>query len=373
MQTRQYAASKPHHLAPAKAIFGIGFRGALQGDAKAIVEQINFSPAKVAAIDIPSGLCADSGVCNCCVLADWTLTMAAAKPGHFLGRGKAVCGQLVVVPIGIPEQELAKSQDDFAYLDEQILPRRSATMHKGDCGRLAIVAGSPGFSGAAILSSRAALHSGAGLVSLYHPAGMEQIFEVALTEVMTKSFADLDLASADAVLIGPGLGTKNVEILQKCLAENNEKLVIDADGLNILAENRELLQELNGAVLTPHIGEFARLCQCSIAQILAEPTLKLREFVQRYRCSVLLKSHTSLFCQGQKIWFIDKGNDGLATGGSGDVLAGVIASFLAQGLSPEKACLGGAFLVGDTAEKLAKVYGTPAITPSRVVQNFFKI
>jgi len=338
-----------------------------------VVEQINNSAAKVVAVDIPSGLCGDSGQSDCCVQADLTLSMAAAKPGHFLGKGKQACGRLEIVPIGIAECELAKSEETFAYLDKQILPRRKATAHKGDYGRLAIVAGSQGYSGAAILSSRAALHSGVGLVTLYHPQGMEQIFETALTEVMSKTFADLDLRSADAVLVGPGLGVENGKILQECLQACKGKLVIDADGLNILAKNRALLAQIKGAVLTPHIGEFARLCECSVAEVLANPCQKLREFVQEFACSVLLKSHTSLFCQSQKIWIIDKGNDGLATGGSGDVLAGVIASFAAQGLENEKACLGGAYLVADTAEKLANIYQTPAITPSRVIDNFFKI
>ena len=299
--------------------------------------------------------------------------MAAAKLGHFLGKGKLFCGELQIVPIGIPRCELVKSQERFVYLDEQILPPRWQTAHKGDYGRLAIVAGSPGLSGAAILSSRAALHSGAGLVTLYHPAGMEQIFETALTEVMSKTFADADLARADAVLVGPGLGVDSVEILARCLQASKGKLIIDADGLNILAKNRQLLEQVESAVLTPHIGEFARLCECSVAELLQDPCQKLSEFARRYRCGVLLKSNTSLFCQGEQIWIIDKGNDGLATGGSGDVLAGVIASFRAQGLSGRKACLGGAYLVADTAQKLAKVYQTPGITPSRVIDNLFKI
>ncbi len=354
------------------ALFGIGFRGALSGTAKAIVDQINLSSAKVVAIDIPSGLDADNGLADSCVEADITLSMAAAKPGHFLGRGKEVCGKLEIVPIGIPEEELKKSEERFFYLGKQILPSRSVTAHKGDCGRLAIIAGSLGYSGAAILSSRAALHSGAGLVNLYHPQGMEQIFETSLTEVMSKTFADLESIKADAVLVGPGLGVDCPQILEYCLREFKGKLVIDADGLNMLAKNKELLKEIDGAVLTPHIGEFARLCDCSVAEVLANPCQMLRAFVQKYNCSVLLKSSTSLFCQQEKIWFIHKGNDGLATGGSGDVLAGVIASFMAQGLSGDLACLGGAYLVGDTAEKLAKTYQTFAITPSRVIDNFFK-
>ncbi len=354
------------------ALFGIGFTGALAGRAKAIVEQINASKARVVAIDIPSGLDADNGQAESCVVADITLSMAAAKLGHFLGQGKRVCGQLLIVPIGLSEAVLTAKGKNCCYLDEQLLPKRSVTAHKGEYGRLAIVAGSRGYSGAAILSARAALHSGAGLVTLYHPQGMEQIFECCLTEVMSKSFSELDSMQADVLLIGPGLGADCQKVLEKCLREHRGKLVIDADGLNALAKSRELLNKLEGAVLTPHIGEFARLCGCSPAEVLADPCQKLRAFVQKYNCCVLLKSHTSLFCQQKKIWLINKGNDGLATGGSGDVLAGIIASFMAQGLSAESATLGGAYLLGDTAEKLAKIYQTPAITPSRIIDNLFK-
>ncbi len=356
------------------ALLGIGFRGTLEGELKEMVELINFSFAKIVSIDIPSGLGADNGLSECCVHADLTLTMAAAKPGHFLGRGKEVCGELMVVPIGIPDSELSDSSDKFAYLDEQILPVRSPVAHKGTYGNLAIVAGSAGYSGAAVLCSRSALHSGAGLITLYHPKGMEEIFEMSLTEVMTRNFDFLDRAkTADAVLIGPGLGTQNVEVVEFILDNFDGKLIIDADGLNTLAENRELLKKVKGAVLTPHIGEFARLCGKTSQEVLQNPIGLLKNFVAEFGCKVLLKSHVSLFCSGAKIWFINKGNDGLATGGSGDVLAGAIASFAAQGLDLDSACLGAAHLVGDTAEKLATKFATPAITPSRIIENFFRL
>ena len=355
------------------ALFGIGFKGNIEGELKEIVDTINFSFAKVVSIDIPSGLDADNGLSECCVHADLTLTMAAAKPGHFLGRGKEVCGELVVVPIGIPVNELFKSLDEFEYLDEQILPKRSPVAHKGTYGNLAIVAGSQGYSGAAILCSRSALHSGAGLITLYYPQGMEEIFEQSLTEVMTKNFDALEMMKADTVLLGPGFGTQNVEAVEYILNNFDGKLIIDADGLNILAENREMLQKIKGAVLTPHIGEFARLCGVTVEKVLQNPMELLKDFVAKFDCKVLLKSHVSLFCTGQKIWFINKGNDGLATGGSGDVLAGAIASFATQGLDLVSACLGASYLVGDTAEKLANEFATPAITPSRIIENFFKL
>ncbi len=265
------------------------------------------------------------------------------------------------------------------------MPYRSNYSHKGVYGRVSIFAGSPGFSGAAVLASNAALRSGAGIIRLYHTPGMETIYETKLTEVMTHPIPYLESGEidreriiaehekTDAILIGPGIGTgeKAMELMEFILC-STIPTVIDADGLNCIAKS-EVLQELvkdhPNVLLTPHLGEFARLMDCDLEDVETDEIGMLEKFHERYGCPILLKSNVSLFYDGVPFVFNINGNNGLSTGGSGDVLAGIIVSFIAQGHNAAQAALAGSWLLGFTADMLANKRGTASIIPSDIIDH----
>ncbi|MCK4653377.1 MAG: NAD(P)H-hydrate dehydratase [Candidatus Cloacimonetes bacterium] len=381
------------------AIFGVGLKGIIKGWRAELIQVINELEVPVVSIDIASGVDANTGKAEVAIKADYTLTMAAYKYGHFLEKGREKSGKVKVIDIGMPDELYDKFPPKAKLVtDENVkYPQRSSLSHKGAYGRIGIIAGSPGFSGAAIMASRAALRSGAGLITLFHPAGMELIFETQLLEVMTYSIPKLPfvrgedsnslesegftkffkkLNSMDVLLLGPGIGisTETVELVKKVLQTWDKLVVIDADGLNILSENEDILKLISGkpVILTPHIGEFARLAKKEISEILADPLEELNYFIKKYKCNILLKSATTIFADGKKFVFDISGNDGLATGGSGDVLAGIIVSFVGQKLPLKDAAISASFLMGKTAEKLAKTRKPASIIPSDIIEEIFK-
>ncbi|MFO7896526.1 MAG: NAD(P)H-hydrate dehydratase [Candidatus Cloacimonadales bacterium] len=365
------------------AIFGIGLQGQVRGFAAEVIQQINRAQKLCIAIDIPSGVDADTGAGEICSNCYCTLSMAARKYGHLLGQGQRASGEVFVIDIGIPDL-VFQQFPARAYLlsDESVqYPERSRFAHKGDFGKLGLIAGSRGFSGAAVLAAKAALRAGGGLVTLFHPAGLADIFEIKLTEVMTqtletdsaKLFAQLQ--NMDLLLIGPGIGQAATtrQMLHYLLENWQKKIVLDADALNIIAaENWQHLLDNRQLLITPHIGEFARLSNCSIAEIQADPLAKIEQFLDQYNCSLLLKSATTIYADAQHLIFDDSGNDGLATGGSGDLLAGIIASFLGQKLPLWQAAPAASYLLGKTAEKLANSRKPASIIPSDILDEIFK-
>jgi NAD(P)H-hydrate epimerase len=391
------------------AIFGVGLKGVVKGWRADLIEKINSSGKTVIAIDIASGVDADTGQAEVAINADHTLTMANFKYGHFLEKGREKSGKVKVIDIGIPDELYKKFPPKAELVTEENVkyPERYSLSHKGDYGKVGIIAGSPGFSGAAIMASRATLRSGAGLITLFHPEGMENIFETQLLEVMTQAIPELPfglsrrsetktergkdsnsleseglnnffkkLSSMDVLLVGPGIGTstETVKLVKKVLQTWDKPLVIDADGLNILSENEDILKMISDkpVILTPHIGEFARLAKKEISEILADPLGELNNFIKKYKCNILLKSATTIFANGKNFVFDISGNDGLATGGSGDVLAGIIVSFLGQKLPLKDAAISASFLMGKTAEKLAEVRKPASIIPSDIIEEIFK-
>jgi len=371
------------------AIFGVGLKGVVKGWRTDLIEKINGSNKPMVSIDIASGVDANTGRAEVAVNADYTLTMANYKYGHFLEKGREKSGNIKVIDIGIPDELYEKFPPKAKLItDENVkYPQRSPLSHKGDYGKVGIIAGSPGYSGAAIMASRAALRSGAGLITLFHPEGMEQIFETQLLEVMTYTIPDISkkertseffkkLNSMDTLLIGPGIGTSDetVKFVKAVLQKWNKPLVIDADGLNILSVNEDILKLISGkpVILTPHIGEFSRLTKKEISDILADPLGELNNFIKKYKCKILLKSATTIFADGKSYVFDISGNDGLATGGSGDVLAGIIVSFLGQKLPLEDAAISASYLMGKTAEKIAETRKPASIIPSDIIEKIFK-
>ena len=398
------------------ARFGIGFRGTMPDDCDFIFHIMNVLkykfPVKIA-IDIPSGINANTGELDekYTFNADFTLTYGFPKIGHFYKKAQNFTGKIEIIEIGIGETVVddALCSDENSIMKEHLIkyiefediifPIRQKASHKGNYGRVCIIAGSPGYTGAAILACRAALSSGAGLITLYHQPGLETIFETTMIEVMTRHFIPNDkdainhILNNDTLLIGPGIGKSPwaLEVLHIVIENFKRKpLIIDADAINLIAENHDLLKKIKSnpqVYITPHVAEFARLMNVKPEKITNDPFLYLDKFTKGAKLNVLLKNH---FCicrtYHEKVYkysFIAGGNDGLAKGGSGDVLAGMITSFIAQHDVYEKNNTktsrdNASWLYSPVkyfyslAEKLEKEYETPAITPSLIINNIFR-
>lgn len=329
------------------ALLGIGLERPLTGDWASAVQAINAQRAPVLAIDIPSGLHADTGrVLGCAVRATATLSFIGLKQGLFTGAGPEFCGEIHFAGLGIPaslygREILAARRLDWAKIASQV-PRRPRDAHKGDLGHVLVVGGAPGFSGAARLAGEGALRAGAGLVSVAtHPAhaavlnlGRPELMVAAVTTIT--DLAPL-LARATAVAIGPGLGQDPWwrELLTPVLA-SGKPLVLDADALNWLARHPLRREDW---VLTPHPGEAARLLGCTPAEVQADRFNAARRLRDAFGGTLVLKgAGTLVMGTGRRPPGIcSQGNPGMASGGSGDVLTGMVAAFLARGLAAEDA------------------------------------
>lgn len=369
------------------ALFGTGLKSHVRGLFAAAIEMINASTAQVFAVDMPSGVDGSNGcVLGKAVQADLTVTFDHAKIGHGSFPGAAFVGQLQVVDIGIPATCLAFTSDVLLVAAEDAeswLPQRIAGGHKGSFGHLLLLAGSPGKTGAAALAGQSAVRGGCGLVTVAAPAAVHDILEVKLTEVMTCPLADtaglvspqaLDdiielLATRQALAIGPGLGQSDelADLLGRLLPQVDLPVVIDADGLNLLAGQLNCLKKRSGpaVILTPHPGEMSRLCGLSIAEIEADRFQVARDFAMQHEVVLLLKGvRTVVAAPDGRVRINTSGNDGLASGGSGDVLTGLIGALLAQGLDPFDAAALAAWLHGRAAELVAIGQGTAGMAAS---------
>ncbi|NLT13693.1 MAG: NAD(P)H-hydrate dehydratase [Clostridiales bacterium] len=368
------------------AVFGIGLNTELHGSALDAVRLINSSPARVVAADIPSGVEADTGrILGDAVNADVTITFSFAKPGHFVEPGCACCGDVRVVDIGIPAELIDRAETDCCAVTsgDITLPRRRKVTHKGDYGRDLIVAGSVGYSGAPVLAAKAASISGAGLVSLGVPEAIYQIAAVKCDEEMPfplpctaegslaglAVYAVLDrLKKADACLLGPGLGQSQSinEIVAAVLKHSHVPLILDADGINAVAGNIDILDEaVCPVVLTPHAGEFKRLgAELSGGNRLSEA----RRFAEAHGCIVVLKGHRTITALPDGTAYINTtGGPAMAKGGTGDVLAGMITSFAGQNFPIKDAVLAAVYLHGLAGDMCAARYGEYSVTAGSIL------
>ncbi len=364
------------------AIFGIGFYGKVKKPYRSIFEQINLSSAVKISIDIASGVEADTGEVDFAINADYTFTIAFPKYGQLIGKGREFTGEISVIDIGIPQKIIDEIKPKAELITENFLPKRNRFSHKGMFGKIGIIAGSPGYSGAAIMACKSALKSGAGLVTLIHPQEMNLIFETQLLEAMTFGYSSENyleeiknkIDGMDAILIGPGLGKSQtaLNILKMILNDWQKPLVIDADGINLLFQNEELckIASNKNIVITPHIGEFSRLMKKSISEINNNQIQSINDFYAKYQIPILLKSFTSIFYDGENLLFNTSGNDALSTGGSGDVLAGIIISLIGQKMSIRDATVNASLILGKTAEFVSqKMNSTRKVLPSDVIEN----
>jgi hydroxyethylthiazole kinase-like uncharacterized protein yjeF len=343
------------------ALFGTGFAGEIEGHIGDIVKLINSSGTPVLAVDVPSGLHADTGeFTGLCVRANRTATMALPKIGHFFFPGKAMSGSVSVVDIGIPPHVIEEENVSLNLIIKeevrQMIPQRPGDAYKGTCGRVVLIAGSTGLTGAASLASESCLRAGAGMAMLGTPISLNPVLEAKLTEVMTHPLPDVRKKGAlalrglgeirellkwgDCCAIGPGLGQhfETSELVRRLVGKLKMPAVIDADGLNALAKDSSILKECKAPlILTPHIGELSRLNGVPIPKIAEDRIGYASQFAKEYGCVLILKGAPTIISEpGGQTFVNPTGNAGMATAGSGDVLTGIIVGLLAQKMMLEK-------------------------------------
>lgn len=373
------------------ALFGTGFRGPARGASAALIEAANASAVPILAVDIPSGLNADSGAPDGpAIRAAATITMGLPKVGLVLFPGAEFAGALTVGDIGYPPDLVAdpalRTHLVTAEMVRERLPPRAADSHKGTYGRVLVVAGSVGFTGAAVLAALGALRTGAGLVTVGVPRAIYPVVAAHLIEAMPTPLDDdqgmvakgalprvAELAArSDVVAAGPGLSTgAGVRAVIEGLLNAGKPLVLDADGLNALAGEPEVLRGTSApVVITPHPGELSRLLGMPVQTILADRLGAAREAADRTRAVVVLKSAaTAVATPDGDAYIVRRGNAGMATGGMGDVLTGAIASLIGQGVSPVEAAWCGAYLHGLAADLLAEQRGMIGMLASEVAHH----
>lgn len=356
------------------AVFGTGFKGAVNEHVGSVIEIINGAGKPVVAVDIPSGLEANTGkVHGPSVRATHTVTFGLPKIGLLIYPGVDYVGELIVGDISIPRAVAEKQGSKKFLLTDQLvrtwLPERAPESHKGTFGRVAVIGGAEGMTGAVALASMAALRAGAGLVTLGIPRSLHGLMEVKLTEVMTRPLAETDRKSlsrnameavqslvewGDVVALGPGISTEpdTQSLIRELVAGLIKPAVIDADGLNALADHTEIIERCRAPlVLTPHPGEMARLLGIKTAEVQDNRIEVVTEAAGKWGATVVLKGARTIIAGADGSLYINPtGNPGMATGGSGDVLTGIIAGLMAQGLSPEQAAAAGAFFHGLAAD-----------------------
>ena len=362
------------------AIFGTGFRGRAEGRPAEAIETINSSAARVLSVDIPSGVAGGTGaVEGPAVMANVTVAIAAQKLGTVLQPGAGRAGRVEVVDIGI---ELG---DASLYVAEAsdiraMLPTRSVDAHKRSTGSVLVLAGSDGMSGAALLTSRGAARMGAGYVTLVSTSYVDHAKKSLIPEAVSRIVSDhselgpevmeafsIDIERADAVALGPGLGTgpRQRALVEAALGTIDVPLVLDADGLNALTEDTAPLRKRTGpTVITPHPGEMATLLQISGKDVQADRVAVARRAASDLGCTVVLKGAGTIVAGPEGAAILNPtGGPGLATAGTGDVLTGVIGALLAEGLDPASAAIAGVFvhgLAGTLAGRSAGGRGTVA-------------
>lgn len=374
-------------------ILGTGLKSGVRGFYQQVIEAVNASGKPVMAIDIPSGLHADTGaVMGVAVRADVTPTFGFPKLGQLLFPGAGLVGRLVRIDIGIPRAATDRVPVHARLIEARdvqgMFPFEDPDVHKGSRGHLLVIAGSTGKTGAAALASMAALRAGAGLVTLGIPRSLNSTLESKLTEAMTYPLPETPagtlslnaeqeilqlLEGKNALVLGPGLSTHEdtVRLVERIVARCPVPIVVDADGLNALEGNLTPLHSCKAQViLTPHPGEMARLTGLSNAEVQADRTGLASRFARDHACHLILKGARTIVGRPDgRIHVNPTGNPALASGGSGDVLTGLLGGFLARGLPPEKAAIGGVYLHGLAADLLAEEVGQAGILAGDLIEE----
>lgn len=368
------------------ALFGVGLTREIDGIYADVVNQINRSDAPVISVDLPSGVSADDGkVLGCAVKAGMTVTFGSEKIGMVLYPGTEYCGKRVVAEIGLAEDayfdEIKESASTFTYDEDDLkqLPKRPAYSNKGTFGRVLVIAGSPNMGGAALFAGTAAYRMGAGLVEIATVKENRGLLQAELPEAVLTVYDPMTnptdwlipaMKRAKSIVVGPGLGLEGngAEILSLLLERATVPMVIDADGLNLIAGEKRLqdrLREKNQVILTPHLGEMSRLSGKTVREIQQKLIETARDYSREMGVICAMKdARTIVASPDENIYVNTSGNSGMATGGSGDLLAGMIGALLAEGMEPyESACLG-VYLHGRYGDMAKERYGARTMIAS---------
>ena len=362
------------------AVFGVGLSRKVEGRYRQVIEQMNRMRGTKFAVDIPSGLSATTGcILGCAFKADYTVTFQLKKIGLELSQGRTMAGRVIVPDIGISTDSICEDQEIVRTAGKDIyrkmLPDRPEDSNKGTYGRLLVIAGSKGMAGAAYLNAHAAYMTGAGLVRIYTSSDNREILQTLLPEAIVTTYEEYNkeellslLTWADSVCIGSGLGMSRLseKILKTVIEYVKVPCLIDADGLNLLAENKNYLNQMaeRRFVITPHMKEMSRLTGTPVEELKADRIQILKDFISRYRITCVLKDSRTLIASEEKgIRMNLTGNSAMAKAGSGDVLAGVISGWMVQEKEAEDAAELGTYihgLSGDLAKFERGVYSVMA-------------
>ncbi|WP_051283954.1 bifunctional ADP-dependent NAD(P)H-hydrate dehydratase/NAD(P)H-hydrate epimerase [Desulforegula conservatrix] len=363
------------------AIFGTGLNAPVKGIAENIICFLNKTNANVFSVDIPSGLDSETGKpLGTAIKASVTATFGFPKIGHAVYPGASYCGKTEIIDIGIPKCISESLAPIHELVTEKyvsgLFKKRHPETHKGTNGHVLVAGGSPGKSGAPIMTAVAALRTGAGLVTLALPLSLRPFAEISSFEIMTEaipetaegcianiseSYLDNVLNGKQVMAVGPGMdeGPETKEFLSQIIKTAEIPLVIDAGALNIIARNPDILRTLKTpAILTPHPGEMARLAKKTTSEIQEDRINVASSFAREYGIYLVLKgAGTVIASPDGRIMINRTGNPGLATAGTGDVLTGIIAGLVAQGLKPLDAAAAGVYIHGKTADRVAASMG----------------
>ncbi|MBX2947890.1 MAG: NAD(P)H-hydrate dehydratase [Crocinitomicaceae bacterium] len=367
------------------AMLGTGINKPVTGILETVIHKINSAPCTVISIDVPSGLMIDhsSGeLPDACVQADLVLSLQLPKLAYLFPENKRIVPHFECVDIGLDQQALLEQPSPYYFAERQdiaaLLVPRNKFSHKGTYGHALLLAGSSGTSGAAVIAAEACLRSGAGLLTVHSTKQTVDALSYRLPEAMTQTdehdsfitFCD-DLSSYRAIGFGPGVGraSETQQLLKSVIQRFQGRLIIDADGLNILAENKTWLEFLpKDTILTPHPKEFERLAGPSDTHF--DRLQKARAFATRYTCILILKdTYTHICMPDGSVVFNSTGNAGLAKGGSGDCLTGIILGLLTRGYPPPQAALTGTFIHGYTADLCAEMMSQESILITDVIRQ----
>ncbi|MBR6221829.1 MAG: NAD(P)H-hydrate dehydratase [Lachnospiraceae bacterium] len=377
------------------ALFGVGLARELDVSYQTILDGVNEKEGLKVAVDIPSGLDSSTGkILGSAFKADITVTMGLTKAGLLLGDGPIVTGEVVVKDIGFLDEAIQSVvPKGFTYDESDLdkLPERIPNSNKGTYGKVAVIAGSRAYGGAAYLAAAGVLKAGAGLVKVFSHSVNRDLVLTKLPEALFEAYDKLKEGDVtanvvsmartinkgyDAVVFGPGVGKTDFarEMLRALVEEIEKPLIIDADGLNMLAENTDLIKRKKGTIiLTPHFGEMSRLTGFDIGEIAYDQVKKAMKLSEQMGVICALKSKTTTVTDStRKVYYNTSGNNGMSTAGSGDVLTGIIAAFIAGGLEPYEATCMGVYVHGLAGDKAAKEQGVRAMTASDILANVLR-
>ncbi|WP_040213310.1 bifunctional ADP-dependent NAD(P)H-hydrate dehydratase/NAD(P)H-hydrate epimerase [Clostridium polynesiense] len=348
------------------AVFGTGLTRELEEPYLSVISIMNENSRYILSVDIPSGMESDSGeIKGNAIKADKTVTFELYKKGFINYKSHKHTGNIAVEDIGIPgkvidmyhEGEFITSLEDI----KKVIPKRDKVSHKGNFGRVVIIAGSEGYTGAAYITTEAAVSSGAGLVTLCCPKNIQSVMSAKVIEAMTFGFKRSEdlierISSANAAAVGPGMGSNDetLEVVKEVLSHSTGTVVLDADALNVLEGNTELLKGRKASVIiTPHPGEMSRLTGLSIDYINENRIKTAKEFAEKNSVVVILKGYNTVITDGISTYINPTGTSAMASGGMGDCLTGIIAALAVQGLSPLESAYTAAYIHGAAGDKLS--------------------